>query len=728
MNRRVTGTKQIATAILTGLPPLNHVFERMGRQGFPVFMFHRVLPEGASCYESEMATSTELFAGLLEYLKERYEVVDLGKLVELRLKPPDRGKPLCAITFDDGWRDVYLHAFPLLKELSFPATVFLPACFIGTSRRFWQERLWLLLAGSKNNNPMEGIVRQVAQQIPWCPPLEGAAPDFSALKALLLRRSSMEAEQFVDRLEEKAGKQELLPERAFVNWDEVREMKSAGVSFGSHTVNHSLLTRCDPKTAAREVENSRRTLSDHLGEPIMGFSYPWGAMNGWVRHDVERAGYGYAVTTRSALLRDSCDRFAVPRLPVSSAFLRDLKERFSPGRLTLHVARGAFGSDKLGKNTLRRRRMPRRVRIAFVIDAIDSWEEGGTERQLKALIESLDGDFFEPELFFLRQSRDLPPSEFPCPVRVAGQGRSRFLLLRRLFKLIRERQPDIVQCFFRDGTYYGTVAAFLARVPVIVSVRRNAGHWISALDRLALKVINPMTDSWQCNSRAAFEFLHHKENVPAWRIDILPNAIDMQKFSRPADSVRAAFRSSLGVSQSTLVVVSVANLTPVKDPGVILEAAPEVIASIPETRFLIVGEGPLRGELEARIEELGLAEAVKLCGAQTDVRPFLACADIGLLTSRSEGSSNSLLEYMAMGLPSVVSDIPANREFVEGVFFEAGDSRHLSETIRDLWHNAGMRAHLRDRYRQQAADFGLDALARRAQSYYMRCVSVHCTL
>ena len=365
-----------------------------------------------------------------------------------------------------------------------------------------------------------------------------------------------------------------------------------------------------------------------------------------------------------------------------------------------------------------------RLRLAFVIDAIDAWEDGGTERQLGKLLVALDRKYFEPELYFLRPPARLTPQDFTCPVHWASPGSesSRFRTLWRLTRLLRQHRPHIVQTFFRDGTYYGTVAAWAARVPAIVISRRNAGHWKTALDRLVLRVINRLADAWQCNSRTAFESLR-AEGVPEDRIDILPNALDLERFSVPAPEERLAARRQLGLSSAAPVFVSVATLFPVKDPQTLIEAAALVRPALPDAQFLLVGEGPLRSALSKRIEELGLAETVRLVGAQADVRPYLAAADVGLLTSRSEASSNSLLEYMAMGLPSVVSDVPGNRDLVSRVLFEPGNARDLEERLLDLWKNPELRVRMRQEYRQQCSQYGADAFARRAQGYYISLAS-----
>jgi glycosyltransferase involved in cell wall biosynthesis len=247
--------------------------------------------------------------------------------------------------------------------------------------------------------------------------------------------------------------------------------------------------------------------------------------------------------------------------------------------------------------------------------------------------------------------------------------------------------------------------------------RRNAGHWKTARDRLALKVINRLADAWQCNSRAAFDSLV-EEAVRADRIEILPNAVDLERLSVPAPEGRLAARLALGLPPAAPVFVSVATLFPVKDPMVLVEAAGRVRQALPDAMFLLVGEGPLRASLMNRIQELRLAGTVRLVGAQLDVRPYLAAADIGLLTSRSEGSSNSLLEYMAMGLPSVLSDIPASRELVDGVFFEPGNALDVAEKILDLWNDGERRGRMQAQYRSRAMEYGLEPLVRRARSYY----------
>jgi glycosyltransferase involved in cell wall biosynthesis len=714
--------------IFDWLSPLTRGMGLLPVSGSPIFMFHRVLPEGESCYDSEMVTSPELFKGLLDWTQDHYQVVSLGELLKRREEKNGK-KPPCAITFDDGWSDVFVHAFPALRDRKMPATVFLPVRFVGTIRRFWQDRLWSLLRAPGDRADLATKLRCVALRFPWCPPLGDETLDFSSIRPLLRSRSSLEAEEFVDRLEEAVGTPKPTSERAFVNWDEVRTMQSEGIGFGSHTLSHTFLTHCDPQCAQREVEESRHELQDALGGPVAGFCYPWGSTNAWIQRAVENAGYEFAVTTETRLVRGKTNPFLLPRLAVSSAFMRGPENQFAPKRLSFYIARTALRQGLTRASAAGVPSPGQRLRIAFVIDSIDSWEDGGTEKQLKKIIGALDRKYFEPELYFLRPSQGLNPEDFPCPLRVAsprpGPKWSRSSVLYHLIRLFRTHRPHLVQTVFRDATYYGVLAARIARVPIVVISRRNAAYWRTGTDRLALKLINRLADAWQCNSRAAFESLTQGESVPAMRIEILPNALNVGPLSPATSEEKAAIRRQLRLPEAGPVLVSVANLTPVKDPFTLVEAAAQVRRALQEATFLVVGEGPLRTSLQERIKKEGLDDAVRLVGAQSDVRTFLAAADIGLLTSQSEGASNSLLEYMAMGLPSVVSDIPANHEMLDGVFFEPGNPKDLTERILELWGDATQRERLGNDYRQRIEGYAPEALVKRAQGYYSKLAAEH---
>jgi len=692
--------------------------------GASVFMFHRVLPRGEDCYEPEMVTSKEAFADFLDWLSENYQTVPLDVLVALRGKSIDRKKPICAITFDDGWRDNFTHAFPLLQARTLPATIFLPVRFIGTNRHFWQERLWFCIREiTKFDNTLE-LLEESVRQFPWFAPDRRIIDSYVSLKSFLMTRASTEAEEFVEELASTIGG-DRISDRAFINWDEVRLMQESGISYGSHTLHHVLLTNATPRTMNTEICQSREELAGRLKTDISGFSYPWGSSNAVSRFQVESSGYKFAVTTESQLVSTDTNPWLIPRFAVSSNVLRSGSQDFEQSKTVLSFAKGVFRSQLLRSKAKRVSRETGPIRIAFIIDQIDGWK-GGTESQLHTLIRQLDRDYFEPELICIFPFSTVSLDSFPCRVHfvcpVEGSHSNALVRMFRLAKLIRKLKPDLVQTYFPEGNTLGLYSAWLARVSQIVGTTRNSGP-AKRSQKMMLYLSRRVADRWQCNSRTVWQAEIERPGMRSAKIEIAPNAIDLARFSPIGADRRNVIRHKLGLTTPGPVIVSVANLRPVKDLVTLIRAARHVALELPNARFLLVGEGPLLDRLQQQICESELTGTVQLVGAQVDVVPYLASADIGVLTSLSEGSSNSLIEYMAMGIPPIVSDIPANRELVEGMFFIPGDALDLARQLINLWNNPEQASRLSARHRQAVSNCSLDASSRRAEGFYNHLVT-----
>jgi len=703
------------------LPLVGMAARRILRAGSSVFMFHRVLPHGEECYDAGMATSKQAFGQVLDWLTENFQVVSLDELVRRREERTNQKRPPCAITFDDGWVDNFLHAFPLLRVRNLPATIFLPLEFIGTKRRFWQERLWLCTRQLKPNGHRQKAVEEAARHFPWFPLTPSTLASDGGLKRFLMTRPTEEAEEFVQFLAESARLSAEMPDRAFLNWAEVQTMRDSEISFGSHTLNHVLLTHMQPAHAESEIRKSRRELQERLGADISCFSYPWGAANSFTRDVVKEAGYKYAVGTLPGLIRNGADLCLLPRI-ASNSILRsgdhfDSEKSFlSCSKKVLFATRRTQAIDKAARGT-------ERIRIAFVIDQISEWE-GGTERQLHTLISSLDRKYFDPQLCFIFGTPELSTETLPCDARWVCPHPDRIpslaVRLSRLAFILKEMRPHIVHTFFIEGIFAGIAAGRLAGVPRIVGSVRNAGHWKSTRHKAAFRAVTHLAHQWQCNSRTLWEYTNKTYGVPADRIEILPNAVDLSRFCPATHNERLATRRILGCSERAHIFVCVAALTLVKDIRTLLDAVGRVRTQLSGAQFLIVGDGPLRKELERDSEKLGLTGVVRFLGRQADVRRYLAAADFGVLTSKSEGSSNSVLEYMAMGLPSVVSDIAANRELVSGLFFTPGDAGDLAAKLLLIREDETVRTNLRSEYLTTVLQYSFGKFASRVQSYYSK--------
>ena len=366
--------------------------------------------------------------------------------------------------------------------------------------------------------------------------------------------------------------------------------------------------------------------------------------------------------------------------------------------------------------------MRERIRLAIVIDRIHRWNGAGTERHLSQLLESLDRSRFEPAVFtFEPHGHPLPANlNFPVEVIPPGDPQQHRRLLVNLTRRLSEFRPHIVQTFFRDATCFGPVAARLAGVPTVVISKRDVAEPSAWWESICLKILGKNADAWICNSDSVRNWLLAKGFARPAQAEVLPNCVDLAFFRPPSSQEREAAKLALGMAPKNPVLVSVTNLRSVKGLDLIIKAADLLKNQLIGASFVLIGEGPSREDLEAEIRSRGLGSTVSFVGPQPDVRPWLRAADVGLLTSYREGSSNALLEYIAMGLPTVVSDIPPNRELVSGIFFKPGDAQGLANGILKLWSEPELRSELGQRNRTAALPFSIEAFENRVNSFYNR--------
>src|SRR5438094_9251895 len=159
-----------------------------------------------------------------------------------------------------------------------------------------------------------------------------------------------------------------------------------------------------------------------------------------------------------------------------------------------------------------------------------------------------------------------------------------------------------------------------------------------------------------------------REGVNPKRIVQHYNGLDLKRMRVPAGVPRSDVRAKFGLPHDRLLISIVANLhNPVKDHPMFLRAAARVRAVVPDTAFVIAGEGELRENLRELAEQLGIRNDVFFIGRCEDVASLLFASDVGALSSKAEGFANAILEYMAAGLPVVATDVGGVREaIVEG--------------------------------------------------------------
>ena len=171
------------------------------------------------------------------------------------------------------------------------------------------------------------------------------------------------------------------------------------------------------------------------------------------------------------------------------------------------------------------------------------------------------------------------------------------------------------------------------------------------------------------------------------KIAVVHNGIDCEAFA-PDPGRRSAARLELGLAPGTMAVLTVSVLREGKGLDVLLQAAPTVVASVPDAVFLVAGDGPSRDALRARAAELGLSERVRWLGFRRDIRDLLAAADLFVLPTLRDALPTALLEAMAAGLAVVASDTGGIPEIVEapalGRLVPPSDPEALARAIAHL--------------------------------------------
>ncbi|MCI0490338.1 MAG: polysaccharide deacetylase family protein, partial [Blastocatellia bacterium] len=268
-------------------------FRFVNRNKALVVMYHRI-----SHTEKPGATSAHAFAEQLEYLTTHYRLVPLSVLAESLSNGRKLEPGTAAITIDDGYRDTYEIAFPLLRHYDAPATVFVVTDFVDGKTWLWTDKLRYLATRTEEENLEAAIAGRSLSVSLTCETsrLEAAASVNSLLKSLPDREKDLSIERIASSL----GLE--LPatppfEFSSLTWEHLREMDSAGIEIGSHTVTHPVLTNITREQLRWELGESRARIASVLDHDVKLFCYPNGDSDPDVRREVERAGYTCAVTT-----------------------------------------------------------------------------------------------------------------------------------------------------------------------------------------------------------------------------------------------------------------------------------------------------------------------------------------------------------------------------------------------------------------------------------------------
>ena len=284
---------------------------------------------------------------------------------------------------------------------------------------------------------------------------------------------------------------------------------------------------------------------------------------------------------------------------------------------------------------------------------------------------------------------------------------------------MRLKRFDVVQTWIFAANTYGRVAAHLARVPVVVTAEMAVDQWKGrgqlAIDRrLAL-----WTDRVVGNSQAVADF-YRRAGVPDARLTVIPSGIADEE---PPDVDRAAVRAELGWPADAPVALFAGRLAPQKGVEDLISALDLLQHVRPDLRTLIVGDGPLRNQLEDTARAFKLNGLVRFLGHRNDVPRLLAAADLLVLPSLYEGLPNVVLEAMRFRKPVVATAAPGTTEVVDhnrtGLLVPIHDYPALAQAIRTVIQDPVLARQLGEAGRARAeAEFRASTMVERFAALY----------
>lgn len=330
-----------------------------------------------------------------------------------------------------------------------------------------------------------------------------------------------------------------------------------------------------------------------------------------------------------------------------------------------------------------------KISVMFLVTRLGG---GGAEQQLMELVRGIDKERFLPTVVSLYPGGVIEPEVKKIPgmelYSVNRKGKFDLQFITRIIKLLRRQQVDIIQPFITPATCFGMLAALIARTPVKIVTERSGGslqdNFGQSFYRKAEDFLSRYAD-WIIPNSGAGRNVLVKRGIAPDRIKVIYNGINTERVNPGLDEI-TRIQSTMKLAGNERVVGITANLNPVKDHVTFLKGAMIVHREMPETRFAILGDGPLRDELEGMVKELSMESYVTFFGHQRDIASYIYCFDVACLCSHySEGCSNAILEAMALGKPVVASNVGGNQELVEhgktGFLVPAWDPQALADSV-----------------------------------------------
>lgn len=373
--------------------------------------------------------------------------------------------------------------------------------------------------------------------------------------------------------------------------------------------------------------------------------------------------------------------------------------------------------------------MTQPVKVLYLITELGI---GGAQSALYRLVASLNREKFQPTVACFYNGNCLYGKlieEMGIPVIDLSTNQKKWRLdaLWRLYLLIHREQPTLLHTWLYHANIAGRVIGRIAGVPIIISSERNI-YLSNSIRTLLNRITSPLSDRIFCVSQSVANYVVEFIGVSRDKISVIPNGVDIKDFVGLPDP--QTIRMHYGLPPNDFIVGSVGRLHPVKNFDLLIKVFKRLHELYPRAHLMIIGDGPLRKNLESLCCELGLSknEHVFFLGDQTDIPALLSAMDLFVLPSKHEGMPNAVLEAMAAGLPVVTTSAGGTQEIIQnnktGILVKPDDPEALYQALALLFSDSELRRRLGNAaYGHVKENFSLDRTINITVNLYQEIIS-----
>jgi len=313
-----------------GIPKVYYdIKTQLGMVGIPILVYHRVCDlQSDVLTPGKMSVSVSAFSEQMKYLSTHYHSLSIDHLAEHLIMGKALPSKCVVITFDDGYLDNYINAYPILKRNNMQATFFISCGAVDSNIGLWPDQLVNMIQVASNGMK---VIRAILNENGINLPVSLSKPDFIAHVLTILKSiSTIRRYELLNQISKELDNYVHRETKLMMSWSQIREMALNGMEIGAHTINHPILSKTELNEVKKEIEESKRIIETQTGQLVNIFAYPNGRtedFNDTIKDMVRDAGYKAACTTIFGLVKSGDDVYALRRIGIQTDDMSIFKAR-----------------------------------------------------------------------------------------------------------------------------------------------------------------------------------------------------------------------------------------------------------------------------------------------------------------------------------------------------------------------------------------------------------------